>query len=657
MTALTPLTFSASGPEVCEGVRAAARELVANATSPDLARDAIARVEAWASEVRFDEEMLVCHADLVERLRTRSGMLRFWTAVHKESPGNGHALRMMMRWHRREGMLDEGLQLLKQACPSPEKDPDQLTAMFFGLRELHAVDELIEMFDRAEREGVLTRELRVRGARALLEAGRAGRARRLLDPLVSDGGLGGSGQEVLSRIDAAIAASGGAADQDGSDLIETLLPLVGARPRPLPDRGGLGRVLFFTGQLGAGGAERQMTRIAAELQRAWSGGDLIGGRPVSERPVVCVRHARPEMGSDFFLPFLRGHQVDTRILADLPEHSLSSLPDDIDPRMIALLETLPEDLRRSCAQLIPVLRETCPDTVYLWQDGGVLAGAFAAVAVGTPRIILSWRGLPPNLRPELHRTQMGPLYRAMERLPHVVFSTNSRAAAAAYSEWLGIPESRIQVLYNASGDLNPTPSLESAAYWEEIVSRSPECRKTVLGVFRFDQNKRPIPWIEYAAGHAKKRADVRFVIVGAGAEFALAQRRISELGMGDRIFLAGVRRDVPFFMNRADLLLHLARMEGLPNVIIEAQLCGLPVVATPAGGTSEIVSHGSTGHILPDADRISQDQIRFAVDQLLDDADLASRFGAEARRLASQKFEKGAVLARTAQLILKGTCT
>lgn len=656
MTALTPLTFSASGPEVCEGVRAAARELVANASSPDLARDAITRVEAWASGVRFDEHLLVCHAELVERLRTRSGMLRFWTAVHKEAPGNGHALRMLMRWHRREGLLDEGLELLKQACPSPERDPDQLTAMFFGLRELHAVYELIEMFDRAEREGVLTRELRIRGARALLEVGRAGRARRLLDPLASGGGLGRLGQEALSRIDAAIAASGGAVDQDGSDLIETLLPLVGARPRPLPDRGGLGRVLFFTGQLGAGGAERQMTRIAAELQRAWSGGDLIGERPVSEPPVVCVRHARPGTGSDFFLSFLRDHQVDTRILADLPEPPLSSLT-DIDSRMIALLGSLPEDLVRSCLQLIPVLREARPDTVYLWQDGGVLAGAFAAVAVGTPRIMLSWRGLPPNLRPELHRPQMGPLYRALERLPQVVFSANSRAAAAAYSEWLGIPEGRIHVIYNASGDLNPPPSPESAAYWEEIVLRSPECRKTVLGVFRFDQNKRPIPWIEYAAGHAKKRADVRFVIVGAGAEFALAQRRISELGMGDRIFLAGLRRDVPFFMSRADLLLHLARMEGLPNVIIEAQLCGLPVVATPAGGTSEIVSHGSTGHVLPDADLISPDQIRFAVDQLLDDADLASRFGAEARCLASPKFEKGAVLARTAQLILKGNYT
>ncbi len=656
MTALTPLTFSAFGPEVCEGTRAAARELVANATSPDLARDAITKVEAWASEFGFNEELLVCHANLVERLRIRSGMIRFWTAVHKEAPGNGHALRMTMRWHRREGMLDEGLQLLKQVCPSPERDPGQLTAMFFGLRELHAVDELIEMFDRAEREGALTRELRVRGARTLLEAGRAGRARRLLDPLVSGGGLGGSGQEALSRIDAAIAASGGAADQDGSDLIGTLLPLIGARPRPLPDRGGLGRVLFFTGQLGAGGAERQMTRIAAELQRAWSGGDLIGGRPVSEPPIVCVRHARPGTGSDFFLPFLRDHQVDTRILSDLPEPPLSSLT-DIDPRMISLLESLPEDLMRSCLQLIPVLRETCPDTVYLWQDGGILAGAFAAVAVGTPRIILSWRGLPPNLRPELHRTQMGPLYRALEKLPQVVFSANSHAAATAYSEWLGIPEDRVQVLYNASGDLSPPPSPESVDYWEEIVSRSPGCQKTVLGVFRFDQNKRAIPWIEYAADHAKKRDDVRFVIVGAGAEFALAQRRLAELGMGDRIFLAGLRRDVPFFMSRADLLLHLARMEGLPNVIIEAQICGLPVVATPAGGTSEIVSHGRTGHVLPDADRISQDQVRFAVDQLLDDADLASRFGAEARRLASPKFEKGAVLARTAQLILKGTCT
>lgn len=656
MTVHAPLSFPLAGREVCEELRARARDLVATATTPDLARSAIAKIESWAAEVGFDEELLVCHADLVERLRTRPGMIGFWTSVHKAVPGNKHALRMLMRWHRREGMLDEGLQLLKQTCPSPEKDPEQLEAMLSGLRELQAVDELIDMFDRAETGPALTRTLRVRGANALLEAGRAGRAKRLLAPLEAEGALSASAKDTLSRVDAVLALSDGGADRDGSDLIRTLLPRIGRRPDPLPDGDGIGRVLFFTGQLGAGGAERQMTRIACQFQMAWSEGRRLGGRLVTAPPVVCVRHARPGTGADFFLPVLKAHNVDTRILLETPEPQLNAIR-GVDPRMIALLETLPEDLLKTSLRLIPLLQETRPDTVYLWQDGGVLAGAFAALAVGTPRIIVSWRGLPPNLRPELYRAQMGSLYQALAELPHVVLSANSRAAARAYSAWLGVPESRIQVLYNASGDLDPKPTPESAGFWDDVVSRSPQCTKTVLGVFRFDQNKRPIPWIEYAAEHAKKRPDVRFVIVGAGAEFALAQSRIAELGMGDRIFLAGLRRDVPFFMRQADVLLHLARMEGLPNVIIEAQLSGVPVVATPAGGTSEIVTHDRTGYVLPDADQVCPEGVREAVDRLLDDPVLAAAFGRAAYELATPKFEKYAVLRRTADLITKGTRT
>jgi glycosyltransferase involved in cell wall biosynthesis len=656
MSIHAPLRFHPSGPAADAVTLAAARNFVATAATPDLARAAIALVEAWASGIGFDEGLLICHADLVERLRVRNGMIGFWTSVHKAAPGNGHALRMLMRWYRREGLLDEGLQLLRQACPAAERDPEQFVAMLSGLRELQAVDELVALFDRAEGGSALTRKVRVQGANAILEAGRAGRARRLLAPLEAEGALSPSARDTLSRIDAVLSLSGGCRDRDGAELIRTIVPRVGAQPRPFPEPVRIGRVLFFTGQLGAGGAERQMTRIASEFQLAWSDGRLIGGVPVTAPPIVCVRQARTETGADFFLPFLKAHQVDTRILSEAPEHPLSSIG-GLDPRMAALLQTLPEDLLKTSLRLIPLLQETRPDAVYLWQDGGVLAGAFAALAVGTPRIILSWRGLPPNLRPELHRVQMGPLYQALAELPHVVLSANSRAAAAAYAGWLGVPESRIRVIHNASGDLDPSPAPESAAYWDEIVSRSPGCKKTVLGVFRFDQNKRPIPWINYAAAHAERRSDVRFLIVGAGAEFAVAQRRIVELGMGDRIFLAGLRRDVPFFMSRSDLLLHLARMEGLPNVIIEAQLCGLPVVATPAGGTAEIVAHGRTGHVLPDADRVCPDQVRAAVDPFLDDPELTSRFGAEARRLASPKFKKEAVLAKTAQVILKGALT
>ncbi len=43
-----------------------------------------------------------------------------------------------------------------------------------------------------------------------------------------------------------------------------------------------------------------------------------------------------------------------------------------------------------------------------------------------------------------------------------------------------------------------------------------------------------------------------------------------------------------------------SRYEGLPNVLIEAQLLGVPVVSTPAGGAGECFVENVTGHLLDD---------------------------------------------------------
>jgi glycosyltransferase involved in cell wall biosynthesis len=77
-----------------------------------------------------------------------------------------------------------------------------------------------------------------------------------------------------------------------------------------------------------------------------------------------------------------------------------------------------------------------------------------------------------------------------------------------------------------------------------------------------------------------------------------------EVGLEDRVHLHGnvAPAQVCGHLQRADALLHTSLSEGLPNAVLEAMACALPVVATDVGGTREAVRHGVEGFVIPPRD-------------------------------------------------------
>jgi glycosyltransferase involved in cell wall biosynthesis len=74
---------------------------------------------------------------------------------------------------------------------------------------------------------------------------------------------------------------------------------------------------------------------------------------------------------------------------------------------------------------------------------------------------------------------------------------------------------------------------------------------------------------------ALARDDARLVLVGDGIGRGKIERKIANLNLGDKVFLVGVRQNIPDFLSMFDTLLLASLYEGLPNVIIEAQASGL----------------------------------------------------------------------------------
>jgi len=73
-------------------------------------------------------------------------------------------------------------------------------------------------------------------------------------------------------------------------------------------------------------------------------------------------------------------------------------------------------------------------------------------------------------------------------------------------------------------------------------------------------------------------------------------------GMEHRLHRLHFRHDIPAILNEIDLLIHPARQEPLGRVLLEAAACGVPIVTTNVGGTSEILTHLKTGWLVPAAD-------------------------------------------------------
>jgi glycosyltransferase involved in cell wall biosynthesis len=247
------------------------------------------------------------------------------------------------------------------------------------------------------------------------------------------------------------------------------------------------------------------------------------------------------------------------------------------------------------------------------------------------------------------------LLRALIKVPGVSFSANSASVALAYEVWLGLPPGTIGVMPNAVPPVLPDGDAEDQAVWQDVVARSPDCTQTVLGIFRFDHNKRPEFWLQIAAAYVSRHPGTRFAILGRGHQFQRCQDLITELGLQDRVFLCGATRHVGFYLHKADLVMHLARMEGLPNVLIEAHLAGVAVLATPAGGTSEVVEHGLTGHILSQSEDPGAAEIQSALEQMLQDPGRLGEMGQVALSHAKQRFLLDQILGRTVTLFLDRT--
>jgi glycosyltransferase involved in cell wall biosynthesis len=121
------------------------------------------------------------------------------------------------------------------------------------------------------------------------------------------------------------------------------------------------------------------------------------------------------------------------------------------------------------------------------------------------------------------------------------------------------------------------------------------------------------------------------------------ERTAERAGVRDRVVFAGARDDAGSLLAELDVLALPSWTEGLPLVVLEAMARRRPVVATPVGGTPEIVVDGETGLLVPPRDPRA---LAAALRRLLDDPQLRERMGEAGFARVRERFSADAMTER-----------
>lgn len=160
---------------------------------------------------------------------------------------------------------------------------------------------------------------------------------------------------------------------------------------------------------------------------------------------------------------------------------------------------------------------------------------------------------------------------------------------------------------------------------------------------RFETWKGPQVLIESFARIAAKYPTTRLRLAGSGPELETLRDMVHKLGISARCeFVAPYAgSDAKYaFMKGLDVFVHPSFAEGLPNSVMEAMACGLPIIATNVGGVPDMLTPES-GIMVPAND---VEALASALEHLAGDAVLRKRMGESSRRRYEGLFTPEAVL-------------
>lgn len=199
----------------------------------------------------------------------------------------------------------------------------------------------------------------------------------------------------------------------------------------------------------------------------------------------------------------------------------------------------------------------------------------------------------------------------------------------------GVKPGRIRILHNAAAPALPIPEPERAQLCTRLGIRTGE--SVLLTIGRLSLEKGHADLLCALARLSSSGLEWKLVIVGFGPERAALGELARSLGIGQQVIFAGFHADVAPYYAIADLFILPSHSEGSSNVLLEAMMAGVPIVATRAGGNPEIVLHEDTGLLVPVGDHAA---LADAIARVMRQPELAARLIKSACARATSEFSE-----------------
>jgi N-acetyl-alpha-D-glucosaminyl L-malate synthase BshA len=120
--------------------------------------------------------------------------------------------------------------------------------------------------------------------------------------------------------------------------------------------------------------------------------------------------------------------------------------------------------------------------------------------------------------------------------------------------------------------------------------------KILIHISNFRPVKRVSDIVDIFAQVAKKIPS-RLIFVGEGPELCKIIAKVKDLGLTEKVTFCGTQDDVAQILSLADVNLLPSEKESFGLVALEAMACGVPTVASNAGGIPELITHGESGYL------------------------------------------------------------
>lgn len=169
----------------------------------------------------------------------------------------------------------------------------------------------------------------------------------------------------------------------------------------------------------------------------------------------------------------------------------------------------------------------------------------------------------------------------------------------------------------------------------------------LLHVSNFRQGKRVVELMDVVRAVVDHHPTVKLLIAGDGPTRPDTEKRVRSLKIDENVHFLGMRNDISQLLCCSDIFVLFSAVEGMPLTLIEAMSCGVPVLTTPAGGSSELVTSGVEGIVTR---QFETEEYMQALLKLIENKSLRRKLGKAGRRKVEKYHSVEAVVPRYERL-------